>query len=324
MRLGQLLRKLDIKPTEIREFIRNEFKIEIDLDLNTRIEDSHADAITAKFEKKTEPIVPIKKSISPIQTEEAEEKEFHSVAEVIEAEKEEHVVHSPIEVPHYHEAHHAVKKEYEQQSIKNSEKETEKIVDDPRAFIPLPVDPDAELIKVPKIKLEGLKVVGKIDLPKKKEKEVESVIETPSSELDSSATETITEAVEGSESSPVVEVKAETLKPQKKERQPKAAVLQNNDDEEYSIYKDKNGIYHFSQTQRENRKNSLERLKREKQEALRKAKKSQYYQQLVETDKKVESPKVKAKKQAQKETKKQPEKVVRKGVWGKFLNWLNG
>ncbi|MBK6525034.1 MAG: hypothetical protein IPG07_05425 [Crocinitomicaceae bacterium] len=160
-------------------------------------------------------------------------------------------------------------------------------MDDPRAFIPLPVDPDAELIKVPKIKLEGLKVVGKIDLPKKKEKEVESVIETPSSELDSSTADIITETIEGSESSTVVEVKAETLKPQKKERQPKAAVLQNNDDEEYSIYKDKNGIYHFSQTQRENRKNSLERLKREKQEALRKAKKSQYYQQLVETEKRL-------------------------------------
>ncbi len=324
MRLGQLSRKLDIKPTEIREFIRNEFKIEIDLDLNTRIEDSHADAITAKFEKKVEPAQQIKKSTAHIQSEETEEKEFHSVAEVIEAEKEEHVVHSPIEVPHYHEAHHAVKKEVELESIKNSEKETEKIVDDPRAFIPLPVDPDAELIKVPKIKLEGLKVVGKIELPKKREKEVEAVIESPTSELDAVATETITETVESSEGMPTEEVKAETLKQQKKARQPKASVLQNNDDVEYSIYKDKNGIYHFSQAQRENRKNSLERLKREKQEALRKTKKSQYYQQLVETEKKIESPKVKAKKQAQKEAKKQPEKVVRKGVWGKFLNWLNG
>jgi hypothetical protein len=76
MRLGQLSRKLDIKPTEIREFIRNEFKIEIDLDLNTRIEDSHADAITAKFEKKTEPIVQIKKSISPIQKKKLKKKNF--------------------------------------------------------------------------------------------------------------------------------------------------------------------------------------------------------------------------------------------------------
>jgi hypothetical protein len=320
MRLGQLSRKLDIKPTEIREFIRSEFNIEIDLDLNTRIEDSHADAITAKFEKKVEPVFHIKKNTTPVNAEYAEEKEFHSVAEVMEAQKEEPIVHSPIEVPHYHEASHTDQKEVEQNSSKNSEKETEKIVDDPRAFIPLPVDPDAELIKVPKIKLEGLKVVGKIELPKKKEKEVEAVTEIPSSELDSGAAET----VEGSESIPTVEVKAETFKPQKKERQPKSVVTQNNDDEEYSIYKDKNGIYHFSQTQRENRKNSLERLKREKQEALRKTKKSQYYQQLVEADKKVESPKVKAKKQAQKELKKQPEKVIRKGIWGKFLNWLNG
>ncbi|MBK6525035.1 MAG: hypothetical protein IPG07_05430 [Crocinitomicaceae bacterium] len=126
MRLGQLSRKLDIKPTEIREFIRNEFKIEIDLDLNTRIEDSHADAITAKFEKKTEPIVQIKKSISPVNNEDTEETEFHSVAEVIEAEKEEHVVHSPIEVPHYHEAHHAVKKKLSNNLSKTQKKKLKK------------------------------------------------------------------------------------------------------------------------------------------------------------------------------------------------------
>lgn len=322
MRLGQLSRKLDIKPTEIREFIRNEFKIEIDMDLNTRLEDAHADAITAKFEKKPEPVQTIQKSTAPIQKEEPVEPEFSSVSEAIEAAEKEQTLHTPIEVPHYHESHHAVQKESETLEA-TAEKETEKVVDDPLAFIPLPVDPDAELIKVPKIKLEGLKVVGKIELPQKKEKEVEATIETTSAELDSEVTETITESGEIAEATPIVEVKAQTPTSSKKERQQKPVVVQNNDDEEYSIYKDKNGIYHFSQTQRENRKNSLERLKREKQEALRKAKKSQYYQQLVEAEKKVESPKVKAKKQAQKETKKQPEKVVRKGLWGKFLNWLN-
>lgn len=309
MRLGQLSRKLDIKPTEIREFIRNEFKIEIDLDLNTRIEDLHADAITAKFEKKSEPVQTIQKSTPPIQKEETAEPEFNSVAEVIEATEKEHPVHAPIEIPHYHEAHHSAQKENETLEA-TVEKESEKVVEDPRAFIPLPVDPDAELIKVPKIKLEGLKVVGKIELPKKKEKEVAN--ETPVDELNPEVTE---DMVSGDQATAVSSVK--------KERRSKPVVVQNNDDEEYSIYKDKNGIYHFSQTQRENRKNSLERLKREKQEALRKAKKSQYYQQLVETEKKVESPKVKAKKQAQKESKSQPQKPVRKGLWGKFLNWLN-
>lgn len=270
MRLGQLSRKLDLKPTEIRELIRKEFNVEIDLDPNTRLEDAHADAIAAKYQPTVEQAKePLKQPETAVET---------------------HPLHTPIEVPHYHEASHTTEPK-----------------ENPDAFIPLPVDPTAELIKAPKIKLEGLKVVGKIDLPKPKEIATESITEE---------TETVASEANG---------QAESHSPKSfKERRLKSAAQQNNDDEEYSIFKDKKGIYHFSQTQRENRKNSLERIKRQKQEELRKQKKVKHYQQLVESEKKVESPAKKAKKQASKEVRKKPEKPVRKGLWGKFLNWLNG
>lgn len=323
MRLGQLSRKLDIKPTEIREFIRNTYKIEIDLDLNTRIEDAHADAISAKFEKKPEPVLEIKKTEAP----KIAEVETAPAKEVVEDEPI-HVIHAPIEVPHYHEIskHDSTTAEPEKEVTEEPVNTTSSTSNNKDPFIPLPVDPDAEVIKVPKIKLEGLKVVGKIALPEKKIAQPvaeEIAAETESVIAEDGEVQTIIQSSETVQE-PAVIAKADNSNRVKKDRHSKPVVQQNNDDEEYSIFKDKRGIYHFSQTQRENRKNSFERLKLEKVEDLRKQKKIKHYQQIVESEKKVESPKVKAKKQAQKESKKQPEKPQRKGVWGKFLNWLNG
>jgi hypothetical protein len=285
MRLGQLSRKLDLKPTEIRELIRKEFNVEIDLDLNTRIEDSYADAISAKFqpaEKVQTETIPVvtETKIAPV---EIPVQEIPKVVAELKTEAEPVAVVSP-EIP----------------------ENTTETKDESAAFIPLPVDPNAELIKVPKIKLDGLKVVGKIDLPQPKAKEI----------VEENA-ETIVADTEHHE--------AQTETPKSfKERRLKNPPVLNNDDEEYSIFKDKKGIYHFSQTQRENRKNSQERIKREKQEELRKQKKVKHYQQIVESEKKTESPAKKGKKHVQKELKRQPEKPVSKGVWGKFVNWLKG
>lgn len=268
MRLGQLSRKLDIKPSEIASFIKSEFNTEVDQDLNTRLEDAHVEALEKKYG-------------SNIRTE-AE----HT-----------HVVHSPIEVPHYHEATH------EHAIAVESEK-------DP--FIPLPVDPDAELIKAPKIKLDGLKVVGKIELPEKKQKEENPVTAENAESTDQSNQPEI----------PVSENKPAATGSKKSNKSTSKIV--DSDEEEFSIYKDKKGIYHFSQTQKENRKNSLERIKREKQEEQRKISKVKYYQQTAAPEKPVMSSAKKNKKQAERQMKKQAEPVKRKGIWGKFINWLNG
>lgn len=323
MRLGQLSRKLDVKPTLIREFIRNEFKVEIDLDLNTRIEDLHVASITANFEKKTEPVAEAKTVTPQKSSEITVSSEFKE--EVVEK-AEKPVIHTPIEVPHYHETQHDLPDNDSEKSSSsektiiteepvNAQSATETnespVAENPDVFIPLPVNPDAELIKAPKIKLEGLKVVGKIELPGKKEKE-----SAPESTDEVSEEQSISDE-------PSSEISIKEPAKVKRDQKGKSTLQQNNDDEEYSIFKDKRGIYHFSQTQRENRKNSIERIKLEKLEELRKQKKIKHYQKLVVTEKKQESGKEKTKKQAQRESKKQEEKPKRKGVWGKFLNWLN-
>jgi len=280
MRLGQLSRKLDLKPTEIRELIRKEFNVEIDMDLNTRIEDNYADALSKKYQSaKAEDITTITRS--------RQEKPVEPVVEE---------VATPVDIT----PEPIVEEVTETVTVAVPE---ESVIENKDAFIPLPVDPDAELIKAPKIKLEGLKVVGKIDLPQPKE-----IIPAQDAE------EAPENTAEGTHETPK----------SFKERRLKNPPVLNNDDEEYSIFKDKKGIYHFSQTQRENRKNSLERVKREHQEQLRKKKKITHYQQIVQGEKKAESPAKKTQKQQQKETRKQPEKPLPKGLWGKFVNWLKG
>jgi hypothetical protein len=266
MRLGQLSRKLDIKPSEIASFIKSEFNTDVDQDLNTRLEDQHVEALEKKFG-------------SEIKTE-----SDHT-----------HTVHSPIEVPHYHEASH------ETAVASTNEK-------DP--FIPLPVDPDAELIKAPKIKLDGLKVVGKIELPQKKQKEEIVAVEENS------------ELVQAEVSPDQVETVVKESQPAKSRNKKTATVPE--EEEEYSIYKDKKGIYHFSKTQKDNRKNSLERIKREKIEEQRKISKVKHYKQIASSEKPVAVNTRKNKKQAERQLKKQTETVQRKGIWGKFINWLNG
>ncbi|MBK9191960.1 MAG: hypothetical protein IPM77_10840 [Crocinitomicaceae bacterium] len=75
------------------------------------------------------------------------------------------------------------------------------------------------------------------------------------------------------------------------------------EEERYSIYKDKKGIYHFSRTQKENRKNSLEKLKVSKQDEQRKISKVKYYQQITATEKPAVSNAKKNKKQAERQMK---------------------
>ncbi|MBK7129303.1 MAG: hypothetical protein IPM74_07685 [Crocinitomicaceae bacterium] len=270
MRLGQLARKLDTKPSAIIEYVKTNYGLTLENDLNTRVEDEHAQAFAksvhvniSALTEETESTTTEPK-LESTTAKELTEKE----SEVIESTPES--IHVPIEVPHYHSATH---------------EKNESVVD---PFIPLPVDPEAELIKAPKIKLEGLKVLGKIELPEAK-KEIQPEDESGEASV-------------------------------KKRGSKFAEINVAEDDEENSIYKDKNGIYHFSQTQRENRKNSLERIKKEKQEQLRKQKQVKHYKQATQSDKKTVSKKKETNKN-QKST--NATKPIRKGLWGKFLNWLN-
>lgn len=282
MRLGQLSRKLDIKPAEIREILKNDFQTEIENDLNARIDDEHAAAILAKFGKSN--IESEAADIPQIEIKKVEEKPLEIFVE--------HQTET-VEAVNQESAQHAeIKTQIETNMVSTEKLENEST----ESFKPLPVDPNAELIKAPKIKLEGLKVIGKIELK-----------------------ETVKEVIEGS-SEDNNQGGTETSKKYKKSKETEALV----DDEINSIYKDKKGIYHFSQTQRENRIKSIERIKRETLELRRKEKKVNHYKAISNlSETKMEKQKTKARQLKNEASKKKENKPVRKGIWGKFLNWLN-
>ena len=289
MRLGQISRKLNVKPNDIRDFIESEFKVRIELDLNFKLDDNQIAALNENF-KQTDPVTisattntvasPVVEDDLNIQEEEA------SIVDEIE----------PITVE--------VKDEKSEEEVAPNEES--KIVEIPGAlsdpFEPVPVNPDAELIKAPKIKLEGLKVVGKIELPEKNIK-VEEIV----------ANETGEDANEAVASDEALESNFNKKKP----------IIEPLIEEEYSIYKDKNGIYHFSQQQKENRKNSLDRIALKKLEKQKRKNKAKHYQKIATVAKKENLSKKKAKKVASQRQKVAVVKPVRKGIWGKFLNWLN-
>jgi len=263
MRLGQISRKFDLKPQQIREFILNEFNITIVDDPNYKLDDMHVEAIQNAFVSKEENENSTIKPQKLIDIDEIKVTSF---------------------VPPINEIN-----ENETSITKDTLPELEKSEID--VFTPLPVDPNAELIKAPKIKLEGLKVIGKIELPEKIKIEPEINDENSSD---------ITDSINNDK---------------------KIDVDINEQEEEYSIYKDKKGIYHFSQQQRENRIKSLERIKLAKREALRKKKKNIHYEKIAEkTKKKTDKKENKQRASIKNQSTAKPE---RKGLWGKFLNWLN-
>ena len=148
MRLGQLSRKTDTKPTEILSYLKNEFDIELGSHLNTKVDDELAKKVVSKFVKPKAAKPTILKKADSIQ-QETEDKAV-SANPVSEEETK-----APIE------------------EIANSEEETEPVstsTDTGNEFEQgQEVDPatilNAELIKAPKIELAGPKVIGKIELP---------------------------------------------------------------------------------------------------------------------------------------------------------------
>lgn len=320
MRLGQISRKYNLKPTQIRDFIQNKFKVTVDLDLNTKIDDVHVEALEKKFEN-TPVILGSAQPASTSSTEVAATPELVRPATVGE------LTAAPVaaaaeEVSEPKAEEIKIETENEESTSETSSVTSNNLID---PFKPLPVDPDAELIKAPKIKLEGLKVVGKIELPGKKEVEAAAASGSADTVPDKAEEGAVTE---NGTSTPQVEathgdVTEATGKPARNQRNSKPA---ESEGEEYSIYKDKRGIYHFSRQQKENRKKSLQRIQAGKSEEGKKKAKSRHYQKVV----KPLSEEIITKKKKEKEVvreervKKSTPKPAPKGLWGKFRRWLNG
>jgi hypothetical protein len=149
MRLGQLARKLALRPAEIVEFLA-ENDIRIPDGANARLETDHVNLIMKRF-------VP-----GWIETSEEESEQEEVV--ILQETNLDQLSSSP-ELP------------TEEQPQPLAEPEVEAEADD-RAE-------SAEVIRAPKVELSGLKVIGKIDLPELKKKEEQPKEETSVNPVDS-------------------------------------------------------------------------------------------------------------------------------------------
>lgn len=352
MRLAQIARKVDSKPQEIRKFILDQFKVELDADPNTKLDDDQVNAILEHF-KKEEVVESVEKEEVDDVIEEVEEDVIDPTVDTdIEALKEiaeEEAANVKLEIPDVKsEEEDSVTEDKEEEQptaeekakkvveIKHSE-ENEVTEEDPTSFEEVEVDHEADVIAAKVDKLDGLKVVGKIDLsdPEPEEEDlptadaIEDEIDQLDGDVDTSEYPDLTENSTDEDKEAIfaeLDAQMDENKGVKKVKQVTNEASEVNDnieveDDENSIYKNKRGDYRFTREQRENRAKSLA-VKAEKQrvKAL-KEKKKRHYEENVAAKVKPKSKKKKNKPSKKAKSKEQQEEP--KGLWQKFLNWLN-
>ncbi|MEO9533203.1 MAG: hypothetical protein ABJG68_09715 [Crocinitomicaceae bacterium] len=354
MRLAQIARKVKTKPAEIRAFVKDKFNVELDKDPNIKLDDEHVDAVLEAF-KIEEVIEEVKKEAPVVVEEEIEiDPNIDTDLESLKEAAEEVVAQAdPIEIPEVKVeaekaepskpaeeviAEESSTEEKKAVAIKHQEETEEtEVEENPEAFIPREVDENAELIKAEVDRLEGLKVVGKIELEDRETKKlmneevelpsadsVESEIDVLDGDVDTSEfTDLSTDVSEEDKEALFAELDA-AMEANNSAKVKKVKKVVTEETEEDSIYKDKNGIYHFTSEQRANRKKSMaEKAIREKAR-IQKEKKARHYQEHVAP--KVKAPTKKKKSNQKNTSSKDQEKAAQneaKGLWGKFLNWIN-
>ena len=373
MRLAQLARKVKVKPAEIRNFIKDEFNVELDNDPNVKIEEDHVTAVMDKFQIIDEPapeklkkkpaeaekVEDVKEEIEPNKEVDIEVESSTDNKESLEETKEE-LKESEDAVPaaahDASEAHEKVEPSKAKKVVKIKHEEGEEAAKQPKEeesenFEPVEVDPDADLISAEVERLEGLKVVGKIDLGQDKEteklmneevelpssEEVESEIDELDGDVDTSDFPEIAEQEDNEEKEAIfaeLDAQMESGQQSKVKKAPAAKAeavkdnMEDEDEEEFSIYKNKRGEYRFTLEQKKNREKSLFEKKQRERIEREKEKKKRHYEENI-------APKVKKKNKAKKKKKKKVEakrkteqkvqgkKQEPKGLWQRFLNWLN-
>ena len=143
MRLGQLSRKVNIKPTEILSYLKNEFDIELGSHLNTKVDDALAEKVIAKY-------------TAPVDS----NKDEPEIKEPNVSNTAEKVVETTEVVVQENTPESSIKEENETSEIASAPVEFEAHEEVDASIIK-----NAELIQAPKIELSGPKVVGKIELP---------------------------------------------------------------------------------------------------------------------------------------------------------------
>ncbi len=355
MRLAQLARKVKVTPTEVKRFLEDKFELTIGKDPNFKLDEDHIEAVVEAFplpiEPEVEKITPQKEDITP-EPELISTEDVPPVTVTDAAEDQTNLVekaNEAVELPNLHETSVTEKAEliteideeeaeevieemeekldkveinYEDTETEDTENAQDK---EEKPFEEVPVDRSAPVIGAPKVKLDGLKILGKIELPSDKKEELEERQEASAEELSQKEQEEIAQ-LDAAMQSAVQDVKEGVVDQPKPEAVKKHVDVE---EEEDSPFKDKRGIYHFSAEQKANREKHVAEidLKRQK-EAQKEAKKKHYEEMMAErkrqkTSKKSE--KIKAKKTEATKTKKaeQERKEQPKGLWQRFKNWLN-
>jgi hypothetical protein len=161
MRLGQLARKLAVRPTEIAEFLSKE-NIQLEANSNTRIEDDQ--------------VIHLVKHFAPDMVEAIKAELTKEKITVVEEDKI--IVTPEVEVPVPVTVTESLP-EPEVISVQPEETVVSRVV----VVEPVLVEEtntavsDEEVIRAPKVELPGLKVLGKIEIPEPKKKETEPVAE---------------------------------------------------------------------------------------------------------------------------------------------------
>ncbi len=242
MRLGQLARKLSLRPSQLVDFLATK-QINLEEGSNARLQDDHVTAIVTYF--------------AP---ERLQEIVTQSKAEEVVVEVTPEVIPEPVEI----------KEEMEVQ-IENIQPE------EPQ---------EIELIKAPKVELTGLKVLGKIELPEPKKKEISTQPESTEEQ----------EQEEKIKSRP-----AKRNAPSRTDRQPNQKEWKN----PIAVQRERE-----AREAEEKRKDALEREKE---------KKRMHYLSKVKT----EPTKAVRVYDEPKEVKAKVVVAPPKTLWGKFIKWLN-
>lgn len=312
MRLAQIARKVGMTPSDIQKFLEKEFEVKIGKEPNYKLNEEQLSAVLETYPEIEDKEVFTRKepnnTLSEVMNNEQESsKEELDNTESEEIPKEEQVeddtqtkeIIQTNEIP-----------EINDQNADKSNEIKEEIKEE-EEFIEVEVDPDAELIQAPKIKLDGLKILGKIELPEDKKIE-----ETP---------EKTDEEIAAEEAAEIAHLDAAM--------QSQAQDIKNKKDNETAVsseseYKDAKGIYHFSHTQKENRAKALIEIEIKRKAKAEKEKKKRHYEKLM-------ADKATTKKTTQNQEKNAPSKKISqpkkkkkveekpKSLWGKFLKWLN-
>lgn len=339
MRLAQIARKVGMTPNDIKRFLEDEFEINIGKEPNFKLNEVQINSVLEKF-----PVVETVEIESSSTKESDKENDVQAaiseneLADELDEFIEQTMADQPtvqVEPENIPEIVAEVEEKASEPAIEEPIAKKNVVIinyedtgsgsSDESSFVEVPVNPDAEIIKAPTIKLDGLKILGKIELPEHKKLETPAIEEVPAKNEDDQLA-----ALDAAMRSQVQDIKAGKVV------QPTEKIVEENlsaSEDEDSIYKDENGIYHFTPQQKANRQKRLYEIERTKKIKADQEKKKRHYEEKMKLkeQKKVQNQAPSTKKKSEpsdkpienrRSEKKQPVEPP-KGLWKKFLYWLN-